>query len=50
VDEYHLLIFPIVLGSGKQVFPDGFYSSLKLIETKPFPSGVILLRYQTDRK
>lgn len=50
VDEYNLLVFPIVLGSGKQVFPDGLYSGLKLIETKTFPSGVILLRYQTERK
>ena len=50
VDEYSLLVFPIVLGSGKQVFPDGFYAGLKLIETKSFPSGVILLRYQPERK
>jgi dihydrofolate reductase len=50
VDEYHLLVFPIVLGSGKKVFPDGFYAGLKLIESKAFPSGVILLRYQPDRK
>jgi dihydrofolate reductase len=50
VDEYHLLIFPIVLGSGKRVFPDGLYTGLELIETKSFPSGVVLSRYQPERK
>jgi dihydrofolate reductase len=50
VDEYHLLVFPIVLGSGKKVFADDFHTGLKLIETKSFPSGVVLLRYQPDRK
>jgi len=46
VDEYSLLVFPLVLGSGKQVFPDGFRADLKLIETKSFPTGVVLMRYQ----
>jgi dihydrofolate reductase len=50
VDEYHLLVYPIVLGSGKKVFPEGFHTDLKLIETKAFPSGVVLLRYQPGRK
>jgi dihydrofolate reductase len=50
VDEYSLLVFPILLGSGKRVFPDGFHAGLKLIDTKSFPTGVVLMRYQTDKK
>ena len=49
VDEYSLLVYPIVLGSGKQLFPDSLRVNLKLIESKPFPSGVVLMRYQPDR-
>ena len=49
IDEYSLLVFPLVLGSGKRVFPDGLYSGLKLIETKSFPTGVVLMRYQPER-
>lgn len=49
VDEYSLLVYPLVLGGGKQLFPDGARLNLKLVESKPFPSGVILMRYQPDR-
>ena len=50
VDEYSLLVFPVILGSGKKVFPEGFHTGLKLMETKSFPTGVVLMRYQPDRK
>ncbi|MFN8475938.1 MAG: dihydrofolate reductase family protein [Anaerolineae bacterium] len=49
VDEYSLLVYPVVLGNGKRVFPEGLYTGLKLVESKVFPSGVVLLRYQPDR-
>lgn len=50
VDEYWLLVYPVVLGSGKRLFRDGSNTSLKLVETRMFPSGVALLRYQPAGK
>lgn len=49
VDEYSFLVYPLVLGNGKRIFPDGLRVNLKLVETKPFPSGVVLMRYVPDR-
>jgi dihydrofolate reductase len=45
VDEYSLLVYPLVLGGGKRVFPADVRVDLKLLETKPFPTGVVLMRY-----
>jgi len=49
VDEYSLLVYPISLGSGKKVFLDGTRVNLRLVETHPYPSGVVLMRYEPDR-
>ena len=46
VDEYNLFVYPLVLGSGKKLFPDGLRVNLKLVESKPIPSGVVLMRYE----
>ena len=45
IDEYSLLVYPLVLSGGKKLFPDGQHVALRLIESRPFPSGVVLLRY-----
>jgi dihydrofolate reductase len=48
VDEFRLLVYPVVLGSGKRLFGDARNATLRLMETKIFSSGVVLLRYQWD--
>jgi dihydrofolate reductase len=47
VDEYHLIISPIVVGGGKRFFPDGAWLDLELIDERRFASGVVVLRYAT---
>jgi dihydrofolate reductase len=48
VDEYRLMVFPIVLGTGKKLFADGFEKGkLKLTDSKPVgPDGAIVLTYE----
>jgi dihydrofolate reductase len=49
VDEYALHVYPVALGGGKKLFPDGVRVNLRLIETKPLPTGVVFMRYERDR-
>ena len=46
IDEYVLSIYPIVLGTGRRLFSDGETVRLRLIESLPTPSGVIIATYQ----
>jgi len=47
IDEYQLLVHPVVLGGGKRLFREGNdRTALRLVETKTFDSGVVLLTYQ----
>jgi dihydrofolate reductase len=48
IDEYHLQVYPIVLGKGRRLFKDGVDKKLKLVDSKTFSSGVVALIYQRD--
>jgi dihydrofolate reductase len=46
VDEYRLHVYPLVLGSGKRLYPDGTRLNLTLVEASPLPTGVVFMRYR----
>lgn len=49
VDEFSVLIFPVVLGRGKRLFGSGTTpAGLKLTKSKSFPTGVIVASYTPD--
>ena len=49
VDELHLLVYPITLGSGKRVLPEGVHATLELLTATPYPTGVVGLHYAVRR-
>ncbi|HEU0025684.1 MAG TPA: dihydrofolate reductase family protein [Ktedonobacterales bacterium] len=49
IDEYHLIVYPVALGGGKKVFPEGTRINLRLVEARPLPTGVVLTHYTVDR-
>jgi class 3 adenylate cyclase len=51
IDEYRLMVFPVLLGSGKRLFAETTdVSHLELVETRAFESGVTVLTYRPTAK
>ena len=52
VDEYRLMVFPIVVGKGKRLFGDTEETkAMKLVDTKPVgPDGALVLTYSPVAK
>ena len=47
VDEFRLMVFPVVLGSGERLFPDSpAKRTLQLVKTTPFATGVVVHHYR----
>jgi dihydrofolate reductase len=47
VDEYRLAVYPLVLGTGKKLFSDGFaLTNLSLVDTRSLASGVLVNTYR----
>ncbi len=47
IDEYAIMVYPVVLGRGIRLFPDGVRINLETIEQQAFGDGIVLLRYRS---
>jgi dihydrofolate reductase len=48
IDELLLLIHPLVLGSGRRLFPDGVLAQLQLTDTLTTTTGVVIATYRAE--
>lgn len=49
IDEYLLMIHPLVLGTGGRLFPAGVHVSLRLTDSVTTPAGVVIATYEPAR-
>jgi dihydrofolate reductase len=51
IDEYLLMIHPLILGSGRRLFPDGSpYAALRLVDSLTTTTGVVIATYRPEQQ
>lgn len=45
VDEFQMIVCPVLVGGGKRFFPDGVGLDLELVDERRFGNGVVILQY-----
>ena len=49
VDSYRLMVYPVILGTGKKLFRDGAEANLKLVDSYATKGGVLILTFEPRR-
>lgn len=49
IDEYQLLVHPVILGAGKSLFACVETKNLRLMKTRAFKNGIVWLCYQPSK-
>jgi len=49
IDEYHVILAPVLVGGGKRFFPPGVRAELRLVAERSFDDGFVALRFAAGR-
>jgi len=50
IDEFRMMVYPVAVGMGLRIFENIEQTPMKLLETKTFRTGVVILHYQPANK
>ena len=48
IDQLYLTLYPLTLGGGKRILPEGLNRKFRLLSAKPYPTGVVALHYARE--
>jgi len=48
IDQLYLTLYPLTLGGGKRILPEGLHRKFRLLSAKPYPTGVVALHYARE--